>query len=111
MKTEQRNPDAEDGSWPLDLKRAKNPSNIVWKNMGRGKWARSCRKFSLKLLLVAILFAFALLNWSGNYMIMLTRYMQMPPDVNCPSVLTLTNNVEHEAFLEYLEQKDIDYLD
>ena len=35
----------------------------------------------------------------------------MPPNVDCPSVISQQENIEQKAFLEYLEQKDRDITD
>ena len=79
-----------------------NPSNLIWKNMDSGKRKRKLKKHCCYLFFIVILIGFLLLNMSSNYMIVLIRFIQQPPNVDCSFVLSRNDNMEQKAFMEYL---------
>lgn len=61
---------------PIELKRATNPSNIIWENIKNTySFGKQTRKILLILAFTAILIGFYTLNMHASYMVALTRYL------------------------------------
>ena len=77
--------------------------------MGNKKGLRKCRNYSIKACMYLLLVGFLLLNLTSNYLLSLIRYIQVPPNVDCSNVLASNNDLEQKAYIEYLEQGDVDF--
>ena len=63
------------------------------------------------LSMVCVLAAFFFFIMKSNYMIALIRYVNSPPGVNRADTLNNIGDLETKAYIEHLEQGDIDFLD
>jgi hypothetical protein len=71
----------------VQLKRAKEPTDIIWENRHVTKRRRCCNAFGVIVIIVVILLSFfTLATWALQLKLEL-KYYQKPPGVNCNSVI------------------------
>ena len=84
----------------------------MWDSMNiRTYWNKKIWRAIIVLSILLVLSAFFIFIMKSNYMIALIRYVNTPPGVNCATQLDHVGDLETKAYIEYLEQGDVDYLD
>ena len=67
----------------LKVKTALDPSNILWENRHISKKNRTCRLIFISAWILFIMHLFFLFGTSSIYFMIVLKYWETPPGVNC----------------------------